>query len=153
VADVVGDNRAQLDSVLDDVHTTLDVLGRHQVDLAQSVAYLGVAIEGFASVGYNGPEEISRPWANVFTQLIGPVGPDGLLGSCMPIDRMLDLIFGPDPLPCDQRTGAITTSGPEGSPSAGEPQGPPPVLTQPAGGPNVLIDPLLPTTPGAEGAG
>jgi phospholipid/cholesterol/gamma-HCH transport system substrate-binding protein len=143
IADVVGDNRVDLDNVLQEVHTTLDVIGRHQEDLAQSVAYLGVAIEGFASIGYNGPEEVSRPWGNVFTQLIGPTGPDGLLGSCMPIDRMLDLIFGPDPLPCEQRTGAITTTAPAGSEQAGEPQGPPPILTQPSGGPEVLLEPLL----------
>ncbi len=142
VADVVGDNRVDLDAILNEVHTTLDTIGRHQEDLAQSVAYIGVAIEGFASIGYNGPEELARPWGNVFTQLIGPVGPDGLLGSCMPIDRMLDLIFGPDPLPCDQRTGATMTSE---SPGGDEPPAPPD-LTQPSGGPDVLITPLLPST-------
>jgi phospholipid/cholesterol/gamma-HCH transport system substrate-binding protein len=139
IADLVGDNRDDLDAVLDQVHTTLDTIGRHQVDLAQSVAYLGVAIEGFASVGYNGPEELARPWANVFTQLIGPTGPDGLLGSCMPVDRMLDLVFGPDPLPCDRRTGSMITNPPAGEGDQPEP----PDLTQPAGGVDVLLAPLL----------
>jgi phospholipid/cholesterol/gamma-HCH transport system substrate-binding protein len=140
IADVVGDNRADLDLVLDEVHTTLDTIGRHQVDLAQAVAYLGVGIEGFASIGYNGPVEVPRPWGNIFTQLIGPVGPDGILGSCMPVDRMLDLVFGPDPLPCDQRTGAIIASpGPGESGGGGEP----PDLTEPFGGPEALIEPLL----------
>lgn len=136
LADLVGDNRADLDVVLDEVNVTLDTIGRHQVDLAQSVAYLGVAIEGFASIGYNGPEEVARPWGNIFTQLIGPTGPDGVLGSCMPVDRMLDLVFGPDPLPCDQRTGALTTS--PGTAGGAEP----PALTQPSGGVETLIGPL-----------
>jgi phospholipid/cholesterol/gamma-HCH transport system substrate-binding protein len=137
LTDLVGDNRADLDVVLDDVHTTLDTIGGHQVDLAQSVAYLGVAIEGFASIGYNGPEEVARPWGNIFTQLVGPTGPDGVLGACMPVDRMLDLVFGPDPLPCDQRTGSLTTT--SGPADGAEP----PELTQPAGGVDVLLDPLL----------
>jgi hypothetical protein len=100
------------------------------------VGYLGVAIEGFASIGYNGPEEVARPWGNIFTQLIGPTGPDGVLGSCMPVDRMLDLVFGPDPLPCDQRTGSLTTS--PGTAGGAEP----PTLTQPSGGVETLIGPL-----------
>lgn len=136
LAGVIGDNRADLDAILDEVHTTLGTIGAHQEDLAQSVAYLGVAIEGFASVGYNGPDEVARPWANIFTQLIGPTGPDGLLGACMPIDRMLDLVFGPDPLPCDQRTGPMGESPPLD-------QGNPPDLTQPAGGVDTLLDPFL----------
>lgn len=136
LADLVGDNRADLDVVLDEVNVTLDTIGRHQVDLAQSVGYLGVAIEGFASIGYNGPEEVARPWGNIFTQLIGPTGPDGVLGSCMPVDRMLDLVFGPDPLPCDQRTGSLTTS--PGTAGGAEP----PTLTQPSGGVETLIGPL-----------
>jgi phospholipid/cholesterol/gamma-HCH transport system substrate-binding protein len=142
LAGLVGDHRAELDRILDEVHTTLDTIGGHQVDLAQSVAYLGVAIEGFASIGYNGPDEVPRPWGNIFTQLIGPTGPDGILGSCMPIDRMLDLVFGPDPLPCNQRTGPMMASPPLGEggpPTAGEL----PDLTQPAGGVDTLLDPFL----------
>ena len=142
LAGVVGDNRADLDRILNEVHTTLDTIGNHQVDLAQGVAYLGVAIEGFASVGYNGPDEVARPWANIYTQLIGPTGPDGLLGSCMPVDRMLDLVFGEDPLPCDQRTGPIGESTPidQGGPPS---QGDLPDLTQPAGGVETLLAPFL----------
>jgi phospholipid/cholesterol/gamma-HCH transport system substrate-binding protein len=142
LAGLVGDNRADLDHILDEVHTTLDTIGRHQVDLAQGVAYLGVAIEGFSSVGYSGPDEVARPWANIFTQLIGPTGPDGILGACMPVDRMLDLVFGEDPLPCDQRTGPTGSSTPidqSGPPSSGDL----PDLTQPAGGVETLLAPFL----------
>jgi hypothetical protein len=60
----------------------------------------------------------------------------------MPIDRMLDLVFGPDPLPCDQRTGPMTQSQPVDQ--AGPPsQGDVPDLTQPAGGVDTLLDPFL----------
>ena len=107
IASVVRDNRPQLDAILDEIHVTLEIVGRHQVDLAASVGYLGDAISGFASIGYSGPDNTPHPWANVFTQLIGPTGPDGMLGSCMPVDRFLDLAFGPDPLPCEDRTGAF----------------------------------------------
>lgn len=142
ITGLVRDNRGQLDHVLAQVHTTLDVIGRHEIDLSQSLAYLGVAIEGFSSVGYSGPQEVARPWANVFTQLLGPTGPDGLLGSCMPVDRMLDLAFGPDPLPCEQRTGSTITTPPGADPTAAEPPALPD-LTQPVGGVEVLIQPLL----------
>jgi hypothetical protein len=60
----------------------------------------------------------------------------------MPIDRMLDLVFGEDPLPCDQRTGPITSSAQldsSGPPS----QGDLPDLTQPAGGVETLLTPFL----------
>jgi phospholipid/cholesterol/gamma-HCH transport system substrate-binding protein len=139
ISGVVGDNRADLDAVLAEVHNTLEVIGRHQVDFAQSVAYLGVAIEGFASIGYNGPDEVPGNWGNVFTQLIGPTGPDGVLGSCMPVDRMLDLVFGPDPLPCEEREGALIGNPP--ADEGGHEPAPPEGLT--VGGPEVLLEPLL----------
>ncbi len=123
LADLVGDNRPQLDAVLDDLHSTLEVIGRHQVDLAAGVGYLGAALEGFSSIGYSGPDNTPNEWGNIFTQLIGPVSPDGIMGACGPFDRALDLAFGPDPLPCDQREGPLpNTSGSTTTPpSAGGP--------------------------------
>ena len=133
IADLIGDNRPELDAVLVDLDRTLEVIGRHQVDLAAGVGYLGVAIEGFSSIGYSGPDNSPNEWGNIFTQLIGPVAPDGLLGACGPFDRALDLAFGPDPLPCDQREGPLPNS--SGS------------ITSPpsAGGPT----PAVPDVPGA----
>jgi phospholipid/cholesterol/gamma-HCH transport system substrate-binding protein len=123
LADLVGDNRPELDAVLTDLHSTLEVIGRHQVDLAAGVGYLGAAIEGFSSIGYSGPENSPNEWGNIFTQLIGPVAPDGIMGACGPFDRALDLAFGPDPLPCDQREGPLpnTSSARTAPPSAGGP--------------------------------
>ena len=60
-ADLVGANRVKLDAVLDELHQDLVIVGRHQVDLAQSVAYLGVAIQGFSSIGYSGAEQQPEP--------------------------------------------------------------------------------------------
>lgn len=123
-ADLVGENRASLDRVLDELHADLQIIGRHQVDLAQSVAYLGVAVEGFSSIGYSGPENTPHPWANIFTQLIGPVGPDALFGSCGLVDDALDLALGPDPLPCEERTGPLP--GEDTGPGPADPSGNPP---------------------------
>jgi phospholipid/cholesterol/gamma-HCH transport system substrate-binding protein len=130
-ADLVGENREALDRVLDELHADLQIVGRHQVDLAQSIAYLGVAVEGFSSIGYSGPENTPHPWANIFTQLIGPVGPDALFGSCGLVDDALDLALGPDPLPCSERTGPLPgeDTGPGPADEAGNP--PPGAESQP----------------------
>ncbi|MCB1017945.1 MAG: MCE family protein [Acidimicrobiales bacterium] len=150
LADLAGDNGPQLDAVLADLRATLDVIDRHQVDLAAGIGYLGVAIEGFASVGYSGPGDTPNDWANIFTQLIGPVAPDGIMGACGPFDRALDLAFGPDPLPCDQRDGPLPNSSgsvphPPGLPVGGSaPTSPDPgaLPPTPAPGPAGSADPV-----------
>ena len=106
-ADLVGANRAKLDSILDELHQDLVIVGRHQVDLAQSIAYLGVAIQGFSSIGYSGADNNPNRWANVFAQGLGPGGVDPVLGSCGVVDQALDLALGADPLPCGARTGPL----------------------------------------------
>jgi phospholipid/cholesterol/gamma-HCH transport system substrate-binding protein len=123
-ADLVGVNRERLDAIFDDLNLTLQVIGEHQVDLAAGVAYLGVAIEGFASIGYSGEDRQSHPWGNIYTQLIGPVAPDGIFGACGPVDFALDLALGPDPLPCSEREGQlINTGGVTAAPTTPEPPG------------------------------
>ena len=106
-ADLVAANRPKLDAVLDELHQDLVIVGRHQVDLAQSVAYLGVAIQGFSSIGYSGADNHPNLWANVFAQGLGPASVDPVMGSCGVVDQALDLALGPDPLPCSQRTGPL----------------------------------------------
>jgi len=106
-ADLVGANRAKLDVILDELHQDLVIVGRHQVDLAQSIAYLGVAIQGFSSIGYSGADNNPNRWANVFAQGLGPAGVDPVLGSCGVVDQALDLALGADPLPCSARTGPL----------------------------------------------
>ena len=120
----------------------------------------GVAIDGFSSVGYSGPEETPNTWANIFAQLVGPVAPDGIMGACGPFDRALDLAFGPDPLPCDQRDGPVPNSSGStptapGLPAGGspptapeDPTGAVPATPDPSGGANQvgsLLAPLLAT--------
>ncbi|QYG92928.1 MCE family protein [Iamia sp. SCSIO 61187] len=120
ISDLVEENQPALDRILDELHADLEIVGRHQVDLAQSVALVSSAIQGFASVGYSGPDEVSHPWANLYTQLLGPVGPDILLGSCGAIDTALDLALGPDPVvDCDDRTGPLPGSPGPGQPGSG----------------------------------
>jgi phospholipid/cholesterol/gamma-HCH transport system substrate-binding protein len=148
LADLAAQNRPELDAVITQLRVSLETIDRHQLDLAQGVAYLGVAVEGFASIGYSGPDEVPVPWGNVFTQLIGPTGPDGVLGACGPFDRALDLAFGPDPLPCDQREGQFPVGEEPGSPEPQESGGPhpPEPPSEPPSSPDdvsMLLVPLL----------
>jgi phospholipid/cholesterol/gamma-HCH transport system substrate-binding protein len=106
-ADLVGDNRGRLDSILLELEQDLAIVGRHQVDLAQSVAYLSVAIEGFSSIGYSAGD-FPNEWGNIFTQVLTDPQVDQALGSCGPVDQALDVVLGPDPLACDERDGPNT---------------------------------------------
>lgn len=108
-ADLVGTNRARLDRVFHDLDASLQIVGRHQIDLAHAVAYLASAVEGFASVGRSAGGFENR-WANIFTEIVGRPTTDPVLGSCGAVDLALDAVLGPDPLPCDRRDGP-TASG------------------------------------------
>jgi len=120
ISDLVEGNQPELDRILDELHADLAIVGRHQVDLAQSVALVSSAIQGFASVGFSGPDELPNRWANLYTQLLGPLGPDILLGSCGALDTALDLALGPDPVAdCDDRTGPLPGSAGPGQPGSG----------------------------------
>ena len=102
-AGLVGANRARLDGLLSTLNTDLDVVARHQVDLAQGLSYLASAVQGFSSIGYSGPGNYPNRWANVFTNLLG--GGDAVYGSCGYLDQALDAALGPDPLSCPARVG------------------------------------------------
>lgn len=135
ISDLVEGNQPELDRILDELHADLEIVGRHQVDLAQSVALVSSAIQGFASVGFSGPEDTPNQWANLYTQLIGPVGPDILLGSCGALDTALDLALGPDPIAdCDDRTGPLPGSPGPGQPGSGGDGGGSTELTDTASG-------------------
>lgn len=107
LAKLVHQNRPALDNVINELHADLTILSNHQVDLAQSVSLLSSAIRGFASVGYSGPNDFPNHWANIYAQAIGPLDTDALYGSCGLVDKAMDLAIGPDPRPCDQRSGPI----------------------------------------------
>lgn len=110
-ADLVADNRPQLDAVLEEIHLTLQVVERNQAELAASMSGMANAIGGFASVGYSGPDEVPNTWANMYTQLIGPLGPDALFGSCGLLDDAFDVLLGPDPIAdCEARNGPLPTA-------------------------------------------
>ncbi|MHB1784658.1 MAG: MCE family protein [Acidimicrobiales bacterium] len=118
---LVGANKDKLNSVLAELHTDLDIVNQHQVDLAQGIAYLTSAIEGFASIGYSGPSNTPTPWANIFTSLAGPLGYDAIFGSCGELDNILNTVLGPDPLPCSQRTGPVGGQPASGAPAPATP--------------------------------
>ncbi len=100
-ADLVSERRAQIDRVLASLSEDLAIIDAHQVDLAHMLAYGGVAIDGFSSIGYvNLNKDDTGQWANVFTTGIGAVGTDATLGCGSPLDDVLTELFGPDPA-CD----------------------------------------------------
>lgn len=108
-ASLVGDNRTRLDTVLNELEADLEIVGRHQIDLAHTVAYVSVAIEGFSSIGYSAGD-FPNEWGNIFTQAITDPQVDPVMGACGPVDQALDLALGPDPLPCSERDGPGTVS-------------------------------------------
>ncbi len=96
---LVGANRGKLDAILAELHTDLGIVGRHQNDLAEAVADLGDTVQAYSSIGYSGPNNAANPnWANIFTQLPGPVGADAVFGSCGDFDQALTVVLGPDPV-------------------------------------------------------
>jgi phospholipid/cholesterol/gamma-HCH transport system substrate-binding protein len=118
ISGLVSANRAKLDSILAELHTDLGIIGQHQVDLAQSVAYLGSAVQGFQSIGYSGPTNTPNTWANVFTVGLGPVSADPVFGCGGALDQALNAALGPDPLPCSQSVGPVASSLVSGVPAA-----------------------------------
>ena len=92
-ADLVGRNRVTLDRLLTGLHTDLQVIDDHQLDLAATIAYLEKAVQGYSSVGYSGgaPNNPSEDtgWANIFVQSLGGAGVDPVL------DALFDQLFCP----------------------------------------------------------
>lgn len=92
-ADLLESERDRIDRVLDEVHAVLAIADRHQVDIAHSMAYGGVAFYGFSEVGRSG--EADNPyWANILTTGIGEAGIDAFAGCGGVVDEFLDTIFG-----------------------------------------------------------
>ncbi|WP_421121520.1 MlaD family protein [Aquihabitans daechungensis] len=110
-ADLVGENRPQIDAILNEIHLDLQIVERNQTNLAESLAGLSNAISGFASIGYSGKDEFPNTWANMYTQLVGPLSPDALFGACGLLDDAFDIMLGPDPVSeCADRTGPLPTA-------------------------------------------
>ena len=100
-ADLVGRERAELDRILTDVHDVTDALSRHQMDVAEALAYAGDSIVGFSSIGYS--HEAKVPWGHVFANSAGPLGIDIIAACGGLIDQQLDEVFGPDPRSCEEQ--------------------------------------------------
>lgn len=134
-ASLVGQNQPQLQALIKNLHAVLDVVSQHQDDLAEGVSYLASAITGFSSIGYSGPNDTPNNWGNIFENLAGVGNAYGVLGNCAALDQALDEVLGPDPMPCDQRSGPLPTSSSSSSSSA-SPGGSntTTTTTQPAGG-------------------
>jgi phospholipid/cholesterol/gamma-HCH transport system substrate-binding protein len=147
VSGLVGANRGKLDSVLAELHTDLGIVGQHQNDLAEAVAYLGNTVQAYSSIGISGPNNTPNPnWANTFVQNPGVAGQDALLGSCGEFDQALTVILGPDPLEqssphaqCNQgpATGPVPGGGPVPSSGSSPSPAPPSGGIPAAGGSNM----------------
>jgi len=138
---LVGDNRAKLDAVLTELRTDLDVINKHQVDLAQTVSYLAGAVEGFSSVGYSGPHNTPNRWANIFTVGVGPASSDPIFGCQGEVDAALSIAVGPDPVTsCAAYTGPVPGGPASGAPSQSTTPAAPPKL------PGSVVPPTAQTT-------
>ncbi len=113
---LIGRNQPRLQQMLTDLHGALAVIGRHQLDLARSVAFAASAIKGFASVGKSGVAD--TPWANIYTDIVGAAVGYEVFGNCGLLDHALDVALGPDPKPCAARTGPMPSGSSSGSASS-----------------------------------
>ncbi len=102
-ADFIRDVRADLDAILDELHLDLQIVARHQVDLAEGLAYAGDAIVGFSSIGF--AQGMPVEWGHVFVTAAGPANVDLLVGCGGLLDQQIDTILGPDPRSCEEQTG------------------------------------------------
>lgn len=127
-ADLVEERRDQIDRVLASFTQDLQVLDQHQVDLAHTLAYLGVSMTGYAEIGYShGRARTDNQWANQFVTGIGSIGAGALLGCGGAMDVLLTDVFGPDPR-CDRTGNPTIGDGPprEDAPRGAGPEAPPP---------------------------
>ncbi|MHB8293990.1 MAG: MCE family protein [Acidimicrobiales bacterium] len=120
-ASIVGANKAQLDSLIANLTTDLNVIARHQVDLAQGVSYLGAAVTGWSGAGYSGPSSFPNTWINIFTNPSGFDGVSSVFGSCGLMSQVMNVALGPDPVPCSQAAGPLPGSQPSSQGSSPAP--------------------------------
>lgn len=119
-ADFVAERRAQIDRVVGDLTQTLDVVDAHQVDIAHTLPYLTVGLEGFASIGYlNAQKQDTGQWGNVFTTGLGAIGVEASLGCGSAFDEAMTALLGPDPT-CDGTRQVPGPDNPTQDPGPGE---------------------------------
>ena len=163
---LVGTNQPQLQGLVSHLDSVLGVLSDHQLDLAQGVSSLASAVTGFSSVGYSGPQDTPNSWANIYTNLVGTSGVYSVLGACGALDDVLDEALGPDPLPCDERSGPLasdaaapaaststaTTPATSATPATTATTVPPTGTGAPAPAVDPVVPPATGTTPSAGGS-
>jgi phospholipid/cholesterol/gamma-HCH transport system substrate-binding protein len=150
-ASLIGENHPRIQQLLNSLTVDLKVIGSHQVDLAQSVAYAGAAIGGFASVAQSGSTQ--SPWANIYVNLLAVSGAYTVLGSCGLLDQALDQALGPDPLPCNERTGPAPTASGSTSTLGGASTAPSTSGSSSSKGHSSTVTPSAPSAPSAPGQG
>lgn len=98
-ATLLEDREAQIDRIINELTADLAIVDAHQVDLSHALAYLGVGVEGFASIGYSGGQaKLDNPsWGNVFTTGLGEAGIDAIFGCGGTMDDLFTELIGPDP--------------------------------------------------------
>lgn len=101
-ADLIADQRQQLDRVLNELHQDLEIIDAHQVDLAHTFAYMGVSFEGYQSIFKQGNQD-NPAWGNIFAISQGELGVDAIAGCGGAVDQVLDQVFGEDPRSCDEQ--------------------------------------------------
>lgn len=144
-ADLVEEERGRIDAILDDVAGLLATVDEHQVDLAHTLSYGGVAFEGFASVGQSQGQD-NPYWGNIFTTSVGEFGVEAFAGCGGMLDQILDELLGPGPAcPPEERSrvGDDRDDGGNGGGGGDRPESPlpdadlPASERAPAGGPMV----------------
>lgn len=98
-----------LNSLLQSLHADLQVVGKHQDDLAEGVSYLGSALKGFQSIAYSGGTAV--PWANIFVNPTALTNTYGIIGPCGTLDQVFNQVLGPDPTSCANQTGPLPGEG------------------------------------------
>lgn len=123
-ADLVSERREQIDRVLFELHEDLNIVNGRQVDLSHVLAYGGVSVDGFASIGYQGgaAKGDNPSWGNVFVTNLGGIGVQALFGCGGAMDELLTQLVGPDPT-CTADGNAPPSEG--GAENGGEPSGAP----------------------------
>ena len=94
---LIGANRPKLQAILNEVHTDLQIIDSRQVDLTQGLGYAAVAVNGFSSIGYVGPNnDIVTPYVSSSTGERGSAEAS-IFEPCGTLNQIFDQALPPDP--------------------------------------------------------
>lgn len=109
-ARLVDDETEAIDAILTELRAATDALDDHALDVAETFAYAGDALVGFAEVGYHGDQP--QHYGDMFTSGAGVLGLDLWAGCGGVIDQALDTAIGPDPRTCAEQANQTPTRSP-----------------------------------------